>query len=397
MTKKIYMDNPYLCEIEAKVLLVKEIEGKYHIVLDKTIFYPQGLGGQYGDQGTINGKKIVEAYVNGNTIYHILEENITDDIALVKINWENRLHIMQQHTCQHLVSACFYKLFGIDTLSFHASNEIITIDLDCNELSEEIIEKVEDLANTIIFNNLDIKWYFPSEEEIKDIKFRRRPKVKDNLRVIEIDGFDFSVCGGTHVNTTGQIGLIKIIDSYKQNGKTRISLFCGFDAIKDYQTKDKIISHINKDLSANTSIILEKYNNLKTQTQELKDNFTKLKKQLLDKIKDEIILEKHNSNSKIVVKNIEDIGFDSSSLLLKKLENQNIILAFYEIEDSISKFIIKVGGNLDFTLDEIRSVLKENFDLKGGGNSKQLQGLILNSTQEKISTFFEKTLVDLCK
>lgn len=392
MRDRLYIFNPYLTEIQANIISAEKIDDNYHILLDRTIFYPAGLGGQKGDIGTINGKELIKAYEKNSRIYHVVKNRIDSDSVLLKINWDNRLHIMQEHTCQHLVSACFYRLYAIDTLSFHASDDHITIDFDTENIEEKQIQEVEDLANFIIQNNLEVKAYFPSYKELENIPLRREPKVEKNLRVIEIDGFDYSPCGGTHVSRTGELGLIKIVDWAKQNGKLRIFVKVGRDALEDYRTKDKIYKNISTDLSANTNNILEKYTSFKEKNQSLEETFGKLKSSYLDLYAAKLISQSKTNSNNFYSGVFDDLEFSQVNSLVKKLENENIILALYKYEDEICNFSISVNGNLKADLKKIKAILEEKFILKAGGSEKFLQGLIISKDKDKILRFFNEEL-----
>lgn len=395
MKDRLYIFNQYLTEIQANIISAEKIEDNYHILLDKTIFYPAGLGGQKGDIGTINGKEVIKAYEKNSRIYHVVKNRIDSDSVLLKINWENRLHIMQEHTCQHLVSACFYRLYAIDTLSFHASDDHITIDFDTEDIEERQIKEVEDLANFIIQNNLKVKAYFPSDKELENISLRREPKVEKNLRVIEIDGFDYSPCGGTHVSRTGELGLIKIVDWAKQNGKLRIFVKVGRDALEDYRIKNEMFKYISKDLSANTNNLLEKYTSFKKKNQSLEEAFSKLKSSYLDLYAGNLIVQAKKNPKNFCSKVFDDLDFSQVNLLVKKLEDENIILALYKYENEICNFSISVNGNLKADLKKIKAYLEDKYILKAGGSEKFLQGLIISKDKDEVLKFFNEDLEKL--
>lgn len=395
MKDRQYIFNQYLTEIQANIISAEKIDDNYHILLDKTIFYPAGLGGQKGDIGTINGKDLIKSYEKNSRIYHVVKNRIDSDSVLLKINWENRLHIMQEHTCQHLVSACFYRLYAIDTLSFHASDDHITIDFDTEDIEERQIKEVENLANFIIQNNLEVKAYFPSDKELENLPLRREPKVEKDLRIIEIDGFDYSPCGGTHVSRTGELGLIKIVDWAKQNGKLRVFVKVGRDALEDYRVKDKIYKNISKDLSANTNNLLEKYTSFKEKNQSLEEAFGRLKSSYLDLYAAKL-LKQAGTNPKNFYSGIfDDLDFSQMNLLIKKLENENIILALYKYENEICNFSISVNGKLKSDLKKIKERLDEKFTVKAGGSEKFLQGLIISKDKDGVLKFFNEELEKL--
>ena len=302
---------------------------------------------------------------------------------------------MQEHTCQHLVSACFYRLYAIDTLSFHASFDHITIDFDTEDIEEKQIKEVEDLANFIIQNNLEVKAYFPSNKELENISLRREPKVEKNLRLIEIDGFDYSPCGGTHVSRTGELGLIKIIDWAKQNGKLRVFVKVGRDALEDYRTKNDMFKYISKDLSANTDNIKEKYTNFKEKNKSLEESFSKLKSSYLDLYAAKLISQAKKNPKNFYTEVFDNLDFSQVNLLVKKLEGKNIILALYKYENEICNFSISVNGNLKADLKKIKASLEEKFTVKAGGSEKFLQGLIISKDKDEVLKFFNEDLENL--
>ncbi len=137
MNRRIYLNNPYLREIDARITSKVYENGKYYLKLNRTIFYPHLSGGQPGDKGTINGLQVLEVYEENDEIIHVIKENIHSDKVTLNIDWENRLDNMQQHTGQHLLSAAFYKLFNGETIGFHIGHDYVYIDVNLPELSEE--------------------------------------------------------------------------------------------------------------------------------------------------------------------------------------------------------------------------------------------------------------------
>lgn len=398
MTEKIYMDNSYLTELNANVLMNKKVGDNYQLILDKTIFYPEGAGGQKGDIGTINGVKVEKSILEDDKIIHITKEKVPGSTVDIKIDWEQRHHIMIQHTTQHLVSSCFYRLFGIQTLSFHASDDYIYIDLDVEDLDKEKIENVEDLANDIIRNNFTVKTYYPDEESKKSINFRRVPKVDHNLRVVEIDSFDFAACGGTHVKSTGEIGLVKIIENKRQNGKTRIKVASGKIALKDYRIKNEISLFFMEELSGNENNIYDKYNKYEESNEELKEENKSLRLKLNDLIK-----EKASKNIKtigdknVLIYEFLDLDFKDSNSFVKSFENENIIIALYKINGEKVNYLISSYGYEDINLNDLASKMRENYNMKGGGNKNSIQGIFFIDKNEDVNELLFKELKSIIK
>ena len=213
MTKRLYYQNSYLKEFRAKVLKKIKIDNQPAVVLGETAFYPTS-GGQPYDKGLIQNIPVVEVLEDNNEIIHILKEELKEKInseVVGKIDWKRRFDHMQQHLGQHILSGALMKLWGVETVSFHLGEEVCTLDIAKEELTEEEAKKAEECANEIIFDNRPVKCYFvEGEEELKGLNLRKVLEKTGKIRIIEVEDFDFSACGGTHCRATGEVGLIKI-------------------------------------------------------------------------------------------------------------------------------------------------------------------------------------------
>ena len=192
--------------------------------MEETLFYPTG-GGQPHDLGTINGVPVIDVFEEDGKVVHVLPQPLQGDRAFCVLDWERRLDHMQQHSGQHLLSAVFEDKYGFRTESFHLGEEYCTIDISAPALSVREQNAVEERANQVIFANLPLLTYTIRPEEkvpFPSAKFR----TSKDLRIVEIKGFDYSPCSGTHVSSTGQIGLLKVIKWEKYKGMTT----CTFSA-----------------------------------------------------------------------------------------------------------------------------------------------------------------------
>lgn len=283
MNRRIYLNNPYLREIDARITSKVYENGKYYLKLNRTIFYPHLSGGQPGDKGTINGLQVLEVYEENDEIIHVIKENIHSDKVTLNIDWENRLDNMQQHTGQHLLSAAFYKLFNGETIGFHIGHDYVYIDVNLPELSEEDAEKIELYTNRIITSNFEIKSYYIEKKDVSKIPVRKKPTVNSNIRIIEIDNIDFSPCTGTHLRNTGELGVIKIRKWEKYQGNIRIEFVCGNRAFKDYSWEHKAIKNISSLLASKEIDVYDKVKVLYNEKEELEKENAKLKEELLKK------------------------------------------------------------------------------------------------------------------
>ena len=234
MTEKIYLENPYLRKINARVVEKKYMNNKYYVKTDKTIFYPNFADGQPGDRGFINGVKVLDVYEDRDDIIHVVKENIQSDRVELHIDWDNRFDYMQQHSGQHLLSSVFYKLYNGETIGFYIGKECLYIDVNMRKIDEYEVEKIEQFANKIIYSNFPIKSYTVEKNKLSKLPIRSEPLPNSNIRIVEIDGIDFSPCYGTHLKSTGELGIIKIkkVEEYKDH--IRVEFMCGYRAFKDY-------------------------------------------------------------------------------------------------------------------------------------------------------------------
>jgi alanyl-tRNA synthetase len=249
MTKRLYYDNTFLHEFEGSIARVIEGE-RPAVVLDQTAFYPTS-GGQVFDQGRLvsDAKELrveqVEETENGEIVHYINPADVTKIQPGQKvrgfIDTLRRHDHMQQHSGQHVLSAAFERLYQVPTVSFHMGEESCTIDLATDRLTDDQLRKAEALANRIVFENRPVEIRFVPLEEAKQLGLRKLPDVgKEELRLIEIAGFDLCACGGTHVQGTGQIGAIFVRKMEKVKQGFRVEFVAGdralFTARRDYET-----------------------------------------------------------------------------------------------------------------------------------------------------------------
>jgi len=238
VTARLYFDDAYLADFEARVIRRERRDGRPALVLERTAFYPES-GGQPADRGTINGVRVVDVQEEGGDILHFVEKDVPGDDAQGKIDWPLRFDRMQQHSGQHILSQAFIEVLNGETRSFHMGDDVSTLEIGLSQVSEEALERVERRANAVVFEDREVKTYFVPEDKISDVPLRRPPKKEGTIRVVEIAGFDYSACGGTHVRRTGEVGLIKVTRWEKIRGNLRFDFLCGSRALSDYDLKNR--------------------------------------------------------------------------------------------------------------------------------------------------------------
>jgi alanyl-tRNA synthetase len=234
MTEQLYFDDPLTLEFSAQVTECRPLDGgRFGLVLSRTYFYPTS-GGQEHDTGSIGEARVIDVYKDDGVIIHVAEKALAPGEYPVRIDRDRRLRAMQHHTGQHILSASFLEVADIESVSANINGDSpSTIDLEVSEVDPETLRRAEDFANGILFENRAVKSYYVTDAEAPSIPFRKPPKVSGRIRVIEVDGFDYTPCGGTHCLNTGMVGLIKILRTERVNQKLRIHFVAGYQAL-DY-------------------------------------------------------------------------------------------------------------------------------------------------------------------
>lgn len=386
------MDNPYLKEMNGKVIKNHFSDSKSHIQLDKTIFYPHLAGGQPMDFGTINGLEVLEVYEDGEEIIHVVKGELQGTRVHMSIDWDRRLDLMQSHTGQHLLSSSFDRLFNAETIGIHIGDEYITIDVKKPYLTEEEARQVEYLANKVIQSNFRVKSYFVDHNQLSKIPLRRKTLIEnDKIRIIEIDNVDYSACCGTHVANTGEIGLIKIRKWDKYKGNIRVEFVCGTRALKDYSWKNIYIKEIGKLLSSKDTDVLDKVTHLYN----TKDTLEKENKHLRDTIynlKGDLLLNEINVEDDInyIIKEFKDVDMKEINLISSNLNRsqENLIQIYSSKTNELGQFLLCKSKDLDIDLKEIFEKVSNKIIIKGGGSQQMIQGVSSISIIENVMKVF---------
>ena len=239
VTDKLYYKNVYEKEFEAKVLNSSFDDKKkcWEIELDRTAFYPEG-GGQPADEGVLWALdapdrviRVTDVHEKEGTILHYAEAGLEAGTKVMgRINWERRFDHMQQHSGEHIVSGMICSRFHCDNVGFHMGKDTVVIDYNA-EISKQALSELEAEANRYIWEDHALVILWPSPEELKTLEYRSKKELTGDVRITSFPGADMCACCGTHVMTSGQVGLVKFIGSQKISKGTRIELVCGKRAL----------------------------------------------------------------------------------------------------------------------------------------------------------------------
>lgn len=248
MTEKLYYKDAYLAEFTATVLACETAENGYRIVLDKTAFFPEE-GGQYSDRGYIESARVSDVREKLGVIYHFADSPLAVGASVnCKIDFDERYEKMQCHTAEHILSGLIHTHFGLDNVGFHLGTDYVTMDVS-GVLERADLDRIEDLANAVVFENVAVTSEFPKPEELSTMNYRAKLDITENVRIVRIGEYDACACCAPHVARSGECGLIKILDFQKLRGGIRMFITAGRRALAYFRAMFNSASEISQLLS----------------------------------------------------------------------------------------------------------------------------------------------------
>ncbi|MBB4826626.1 alanyl-tRNA synthetase [Sporosarcina luteola] len=373
--ERLYYQDAYLKEFNANIVrLAEDGNGRPYVVLSNTAFYPTG-GGQPHDMGTIHGIPVVDVEEVDGEIQHYLAKSMepVDQVAGI-IDWNRRFDHMQQHAGQHILTASFVELFGFPTVSFHLGKELVSIDLDIEEVSEEQLRAAERLANEILLENRPIETKWVTEEELEQYALRKQLAVTDEIRLVIIPDFDYNGCGGTHPKSTGEVGLISIIGTEKQKRKTRVHFVCGGRVLEQLHKKNVELREASKLLSAPENGVSEAIEKLLSSHHVLEKSLEEANETLL------AVEAKELAACKAEIGVIKAAFTNRTIQELQKLarlivqEDEAAIVFLVAKNDTKLQFVAARGAAVSASMKEVSADILPLLNGKGGGNDAFVQG-----------------------
>lgn len=363
-TKRLYFDNPYQVEFEATVIGREWYQDRPALILDQTCFYPES-GGQPADRGSINGVEIVGVIEDQNKILHVLRDEVTADKVRGIIHWETRFDHMQQHAGQHILSQSFHALFNAKTLSFHLGKLTSTVEIEMKEISEDEVEKVEKLANEVVFQDEEICTYITPEDMVKNVPLRKPPQKEGHIRVVQISDFDYSACGGTHPQKTGEIGLIKILKWDRIRSNLRFEFVCGKRALSDYSMRNRVLREVTIRFSAGEGDVMTSIDKLFAEYKDLKKNYRKSQDDLIRYEAQNIV---QKTKERIIVQTYINKAPDQlRNLSLNIIHSGEYVTLFGTKLEGRVHLILACSEGLGVDMRELIPLVSPLIEGKGGG------------------------------
>jgi alanyl-tRNA synthetase len=249
MTTRLYYTDAGIRDFDAQVVACEPADGRHLVRLDRTAFYPAS-GGQPFDAGTLDGVPVIDVFDDdeGGVVHATAGPIPVGRRVRGTIDWARRADHMQQHTGQHVLSAAFERGCGVRTTSFHMGTDVSSIDL-AREVSDREVAGAEDAANAVVWEDRPVTVRFVDAAEAARLALRKPTDRTGEIRLVEVEGFDLSACGGTHVPRTGVIGVIAIAGWERCKGGTRVFFVCGRRALLAHRRLRDIVEAAGRVLS----------------------------------------------------------------------------------------------------------------------------------------------------
>ncbi len=372
MTEKLFYKDSYIKEFQANVLSCEKEKNIFKIILDKTAFFPEG-GGQTADTGFIADAKVIDVQEENGIIYHYADKEVTGAV-FCKLDFERRYIKMQNHTGEHIMSGVAHNLFGAENVGFHLGDDVVTMDYDL-QFTKEQLEQIEFQANKIIYENKEILCYFPNEEELEVLNYRAKLDLKENVRIVEIRDCDFCACCAPHVKSTGEVGVIKIVESLNWKGGTRLFIHCGEEAFIHYKKTYDTVKAISGLMSAKQESLVEFVEKYMEETNKLK---YELEQSDIERAR--LIAQSFKKTTESIVVKDSFLKTDGMRELvnLLKAKTEKCICVLNGEEDAYRYIIGAENMPLRTLIKDINTQLCG----KGGGNDLMVQGSFGKSYEE---------------
>ncbi|MCL5275668.1 MAG: alanyl-tRNA editing protein [Chloroflexi bacterium] len=378
MAVRLYRDDSFLWHFSAHVCERVLHDGRPAVVLDRTAFYPTS-GGQPFDFGSLNGVPVLEVIERDDgEIVHVLGATLEADEAQGEIDGARRIDHMQQHSGQHVLSGAFVTTANLDTLAVHIGAEECTIDLPATRLPPAALERAEDEANRIVFEDRPVIVRELSDAEAAALPLRKPPRVSGRIRIVEIEGFDWSACGGTHVRSSAQIGVIKITRAEKRGDMTRVCFRCGRRALQDYRALTEMAAALVEGFRVSRAEILPAIGKLREEARSARKALADTQARLFDYEAQELLRERAGAQRCVIARAYEGRDATALKLMAKRLTVEPGVVALLGGVSGGRAFLCFArSGDLS---DDMGSLLRgalavlDATGAKGGGSGEFAQG-----------------------
>ena len=381
MTQRLYYTDPYKRAFDAFIVGVTIREGRPAIRLDHTAFYPTS-GGQPFDTGTLSLGAAVLQVVDvfeaddGGVVHVVGETSAAVEVGQPvhgEILWSRRFDHMQQHTGQHLLSAAFDRLYGVRTVSFHLGSNASTIDLS-REMRAEEVAAAEAEANRVVWENRPIVVRFVTTEDAARLPLRKEPVREGPLRLIDIDGFDLSACGGTHVDRTGAVGIVAATGWERFKGGQRVEFVCGGRALARFQSLRDSLTAATRRLSVLPGDLASAIERLQNEARDLKRAGATQQTDLVRYRAQEMLATADRVRSGVAVCRVVDGDMTWLKQLAAAVTTEPGRVAVLVSKQTPAGVVVAASSGTGIAANQLLAQLLVRFGGRGGGKADLAQG-----------------------
>lgn len=405
-TQRLYYTDSYTTTFDAELVEKTQHEDAPAVILNRSYFYPTS-GGQPHDTGALNGAPVTEVIIRetDQAVLHVLAADVDLDTVFPsshvqgEINWERRRDHMQHHTGQHILSQAFIRVADAETIGFHLSADSVTIDLDHAHITPDQVNEAEDIANATVTQDRPVRVWYPTDAEIVGLPLRKVPDVTGQLRVVDIDGFDATACGGTHVARTGEIGLIKVLRVERRGDTSRIEFRCGARAFQDYRAKHTVVSDLSGELTTSYDQLPAVVAKLRDENKQHLRDLRALKKVLFDCEAESLWRNaEHTDDFALIKLVIDDRDAKEARQLIQTLITREATVVLCGIPGEKALLIAARSDDLPHDMDMV-SVLMDGLAVlgvdRGGGHPSLAQGGGVRASHEQIAMALEAAAISV--
>ena len=390
-TRRLFDENSHLFDFTATVLSVTPTDAPdtLRIVLDATAFFPEG-GGQSPDTGLLGGCPVLDVQETDGIIYHTVKTQVPfpapGEAVEGHLDRDVRFRKMQNHSGEHVISGIIHRLYGYTNVGFHLGNGDVTLDFD-GVLSRQELNAIEDEANRIVAACLPVKAYYPTPEVLSTLAYRSKLELTENVRMVEIGQgesmMDRCACCAPHVDNTGEIGVIKLLDFIHYKGGVRIHMLCGLDALEDYRRRYTDVALLASRLSVKQEDLVAGFDRLTAEIEEKKQTIFDLRQTILAMT----LAALPETDGSICL--FEETG-DANAM--RKLLNEAVkkcgkLCGVFSGNDEGGYRYVIGRGDTSIDLKQHNKEISAALNAKGGGSSEMLQGRA-STTRVQIQQFF---------
>lgn len=389
-TRRLFDENSHLFDFTATVLSVTPADdGTLRVVLDATAFFPEG-GGQAPDTGILGGCPVVDVREEGGIIHHTVKADLpfpaVGETVEGHLDREARLRKMQNHSGEHIVSGIVHRLYGYTNVGFHLGNGDVTLDFD-GVLTRDQLNEIENEANRIVAACLPVRAYYPTPEVLATLTYRAKLDLTENVRMVEIGQgdsmMDRCACCAPHVDSTGEIGIIKLLDFIHYKGGVRIHMLCGLDALEDYRRRYADVALLASRLSVKQNELVAGFDRLAAELEEKKQTIFELRQTILSMTLSSL----PETEGNLCL--FEETGDANAMrhLLNGAVKKCKKLCGVFSGDDGSGYRYVIGRGDASIDLKQYNCEIGAALNAKGGGSSEMLQGRA-NATRAQIEAFF---------